>query len=216
MPSRIDLYIDMVNFLLLNMIHFQRKVNWTGFLELTREFIFYILFSLKRQNYARCLSFDYIQMLSLPQTHLKVSYYLHDMRFTTSISRQPESKLHCDQIIEMARKPLCKETFKLLGKRENADSCKHWIKINHIILSLREHIDAIVRRRRRYNEHKAFGIKRMIHDHNNTNGFEVIYLEVCGTPQKNKSTSELMLKAPWKWFKKAMETDTMIEKTKYY
>ena len=155
-------------------------------------------------------------MLSLPRTHLKVSYYLHDMRFTTSISRQPESKLHCYQIIEMARKSLCRETFKRLGKRENADSCKHWIKINHIILSLREHIDAMVRRRRRYNEHKDFGIKRMIHDQNNTNGFEVIYLEVCGNPNKYKSTSELMLKVPGKWFKKAMETDTMIEKTKTY
>lgn len=198
------------------MIHFQRKVNWRGFLELTREFIFYILFALKRQKYARCLSFDYIKMLSLPRTHLKVSYYLHDMRFTTSISRQPESKLPRDQILEMTRKPLCRETFKRLGERENADSCKHWIKINHIILSLREHIDAMVKRRRRYNEHKDFGIKRMIHDQNNTIGFEVIYLEVCGNPNKYKSTSELMLKVPGKWFKKAMETDTMIEKTKSY
>ena len=63
------------------------------------------------------------------------------MQFTASISRQPELELHCDENTEMAINLLCKETCELPGKKENADSCKRWIKINHIISSLREHLD---------------------------------------------------------------------------
>ena len=116
MPSRIDLYIDMVNFLLLNMIHFQRKVNWTGFLELTREFIFYILFSLKRQNYARCLSFDYIQV------YLKHIWKFHTIYMTCDLllpflDNQSQSCI-ATKSLRWQENPYVKKLSNFLGKEK--------------------------------------------------------------------------------------------------
>ena len=74
--------------------------------------------------------------------------------------------------------------------RKEIEKLKKINNINYIIASLRELLDATVRRKR-YNEHADFGIKRMNDDHNNTNGFQVDEFEVCRTPNKYKSTSVL-------------------------
>ena len=50
----LELFLKMVD-ILINLIHFQRTGNWSGFLELIYMFIPYS-FSLNRQNYARDLS----------------------------------------------------------------------------------------------------------------------------------------------------------------
>ena len=61
-----DSLLQMVD-LLMNMIHFIKTGNWDGYMEALFEFL-PNCFALKRHNYARNLSFFYIDM-----TDLKIS-----------------------------------------------------------------------------------------------------------------------------------------------
>ena len=55
--------IDMID-ILLNCIHFQRIGNWEGYLQAIKEFLPWC-FALNRHNYARNLSYHYIDMRNL-------------------------------------------------------------------------------------------------------------------------------------------------------
>ena len=163
MACWMDLYLDMVN-LLLNMICFQRTGNWRGFLQTIGEFIPFC-FSLNRHNYARNLPYYYMQMLNLHESHPVLSRYLQEEGFTSSISGLPHSKIPCDQIIEMTINRSSKDTGGLSGKTENVGASERWMRINHIMAALREHLDTIVRKRT-LSKHIDVGRKRMLNDEN--------------------------------------------------
>ena len=83
-----DSFLQMVD-LLLNMIHFIRTGNWDGYLETIFEFLPYC-FALNRHNYARNLSFYYIDMIALKRRLPKAYQYLEEGGFTGSLSGSPQ------------------------------------------------------------------------------------------------------------------------------
>ena len=93
-----DSFLQMVD-LLLNMIHFIRTGNWDGYLETIFEFLPYC-FALNRHNYARNLSFYYIDMIALKRRLPKAYQYLEEGGFTGSLSGSPHSNISMDQVIE--------------------------------------------------------------------------------------------------------------------
>ena len=128
MSCWIKLYLEMVN-LLVNVIKFQRTGNWNGFLQAIRIFLPFC-FAMNRQNYARNLSYYFISMLSLQDSHPNIYQYLKNGRFTGSISGLPVSKIICDQIIETITNRSSKCTCGLSGKMENVGASEKLMRIN--------------------------------------------------------------------------------------
>ena len=116
----LELYLDMVT-LLLNRIYAQRPGNWKGLLQCIREFLPYC-FSLNRQNYARDLSYYYIHMSNLKNSHPDMFNHMLNQVFTVSLSGQPFTRISCDQVIEMTINRASKGIGGLSGKTENAGS----------------------------------------------------------------------------------------------
>ena len=114
----LELYLDMVT-LLLNTIYAQRTGNWKGFLQCIREFLPYC-FSLNCQNYARNLSYYYIHMANLENSHPDMFNHMLNQGFTISLSGQPFTQISCDQVIEMTINRAPKDIGGLSGKTKNA------------------------------------------------------------------------------------------------
>ena len=106
-----------------------------------------------------------MQMLNLPVTHPILHNYLLEEGFTASLSGLPNSKIPCDQIIEMTINRHSKDTGGLSGKTENVGASERWARINHIMAALRGHLDNLVRRRE-ITKHVDFGEKRMLDNEN--------------------------------------------------
>lgn len=99
MAMWMDSLIDMAD-LLLNLIHFQRTGNWEGFLQAVDEFLPWC-FALNRQNYARNMSYFYVDMQDLKRRNPSAYRYLKDGGFSGSLSGGSHTKLPMDQLIEM-------------------------------------------------------------------------------------------------------------------
>ena len=134
-----DMYLEVVN-LMLNMVHFQRIRNWNGYLQALGEFLPYC-FSLNRHNYARNLSYYRIQMLNLHNSNPNLLHHMQEQGFTVSLSDLPYLRIPCDQVIEMTINQSSKDTGGLSGKTENVGASERWMRINHIMAALREHLD---------------------------------------------------------------------------
>ena len=74
MSTWMDSLIDMVD-LLLNVIHFQRTGNWEGYLQALDEFLPWC-FALNRHNYARNMSYYYVDMRDLQRRDPTAYRYL--------------------------------------------------------------------------------------------------------------------------------------------
>ena len=70
-------------------------------------------------NYARNLSYCFISMLNLQDSHPNIYQYLRNGGFTASISGLPFSKISCDQIFESTINCSSKSNGGLSGKTEN-------------------------------------------------------------------------------------------------
>ena len=157
-----DMYLEMVN-LMLNMVHFQQIGNWNDYLQALAEFLPYC-FSLSRHNCARNLSYYHMQMLNLQNSNLDLLHHIQEQGFTVSLSGLPHSTIPCDQVIEMAINRSSKDTGGLSGKTDVGAS-ERWMRINHIMATFREHLDALIRTRS-WNKHDDLGRKRMLSDEN--------------------------------------------------
>ena len=120
------------------MIHFQRTNNWKGYIEAIRKFLSYC-FSCNRHNYARNLSYYYIQIKILASSHPSVQIFLKEEEFTGLLTGKPHFKIPMDHVIEMTIIRSSKERDGLTGKTENPGTCTRWKKINHFLVTLREH-----------------------------------------------------------------------------
>ena len=140
MSCWIELYLEMVN-LLLNV-----SSNWNGFLQDIRNFLPFC-FAMNRYIYARNLSYYFISRLNFQDSHPNIYQYLKNGGFTDSISGLPFSKIPCDQIIETTINCSSKSTGGLSGKTENVGASEKWMRINHIMAALRQHLDSVVRKR---------------------------------------------------------------------
>ena len=106
--------------LLLNTIYAQRTGNWNRFLQcIIREFLPY-RFSLNCQNYARNLSYYYIHIANLENSHLDMFHHMLNQSFTVSLSQQPFTRISCDQVIEITINRASKDTGRSSGKTENS------------------------------------------------------------------------------------------------
>ena len=137
-----ECYLEMVNLLLNVTKKFQQTNNWNGFLQAIRNSLLFC-FAINRHNYGRNLSYYFISMLNLQDSHPNIYQYLKNGGFTASISGLPFSKIPCDQIIETTINRSSKSTGGLFGKTENVGASEKWMRINHIMAALREHLDSV-------------------------------------------------------------------------
>ena len=158
MASWMDSLIEMID-LMLNTIHFQRTGNWEGYLQAINEFLPWC-FSLNRQNYARNLSYYHADMRALKKRNSTAYSDLEEGGFSGSLSGTTHSQLPMDQIIEMTINRFSKETGGLSGQTENKGASERWMRINHYIAALKQHLEAKVRRSRN-SSHAELGLKRM-------------------------------------------------------
>ena len=67
--------------------------------------------------------------------------------FTVSLSGLPFIRKSCDQVIGMAINRVSKDTGGLSGKSENAGASERWMRINHLMVALREKLVQVTRKR---------------------------------------------------------------------
>ena len=67
--------------------------------------------------------------------------------FTVSLSRQPFTRISCDQVIEVTINPASKDTGGLSRETEIAGASERWMRINHLMAALREKRDQMTRKR---------------------------------------------------------------------
>ena len=90
---------------------------------------------------------------------------MQEQGFTVSLSGLPYSRIPCGQMIEMTINRSSKDTGGLFGKTEMVGASERWMRINHTMVALREHLDALIKTRS-WNKHVDLGRKRMLSDKN--------------------------------------------------
>ena len=158
MSAWMDSLIDMVDLLLI-VIHFQRTGNWEGYLQTLDEFLPWC-FALNRHNYARNMSYYYVDMRDLQRRDPSSYQYLVNGGFSGSLSGNKHTKIPMDQIIEVTINRSSKETGGLSGKTEDAGASNQWIHINHHMAALKEYLDGMIRKVAK-SGHVELGSKRM-------------------------------------------------------
>ena len=88
-----------------------------------------------------------MSMLNLQTSHPVIYQYLKYREFTASISGLPFSKIASDQIIQTTINRSSKSTGGLSGKTKNVEASEKWMRLNHIMAALREHLDSVIRKR---------------------------------------------------------------------
>ena len=139
-----DSFIEMVD-LLLNFIYFLRNGNWYGYLEAIYMFLPYC-FSLNRHNYAKNLSYYDVDMLDLKLRNPTAYRYLENGGFSGSLSGSIFSNIPMDQVIEMTINRFSKSVGGLSGKTENIGAADRWVRLNHYLCALKEHLDDKIRK----------------------------------------------------------------------
>ena len=88
-----------------------------------------------------------MQMLNLHNSNPDLLHHMQEQGFTVSLSGLPYSRIPCDQVIEMTINRSSKDTGGLSEKTENVGASERWMRINHIMAALREHLDALIKTR---------------------------------------------------------------------
>ena len=86
-------------------------------------------------------------MLNLQDSHPNIYQYFKNGGFTAAISGLPFLKIPCDQIIETTINRSSKSNGGLSGKTEIVGASEKWMRINHIMDELRQHLDSVIRKR---------------------------------------------------------------------
>ena len=153
----LDYFLEMVD-LMLSIIHFQRIGNWNGYLETFYHFLPYC-FALNRHNYARNLSYHYLDMIDLKRINPEAYAYLESGGFSGFLSGSKHSNIPMDQIIEMTINRFSKSTGGISGKTEDAGASEKWGRLNHYLCALKEHMKKKTRTNRK-DRHVELGQKR--------------------------------------------------------
>ena len=149
--------------LLLNVIHFQRTGNWDGYIETIYEFLPFC-FALNRNRYARNLTYFYLDMLDLKNRNVLAHNYLQEGGFTGSSTGLIHSNIPMDQTIETTINRFSKSTGGIQGKTEDEASCRKWVRLNHILCAVKEHMDKKIGKKKTINKHIELGARRMEKD----------------------------------------------------
>ena len=91
-------------------------------------------------------------MLNLQSSHPQLFKYIQEYGFTVSLTGLRFSNIPCDQVIEMSINRASKETGGLSGNTENVGASERWMRINHIMAALREHLDSVITKRKMSNQ----------------------------------------------------------------
>jgi hypothetical protein len=130
-----DSFLQMVD-LLLNIICFIRNGNWHGYSEAIYMFLPYC-FTLNRHNYAKTLSYFYVDMLDLKSRNPQAYQYLEDGWFSGSLSGSIFSNISMDQVIEMTINRFSKSVGGLSRKTENIGAADKWVRLNHYLCAMK-------------------------------------------------------------------------------
>ena len=140
-----DSLLSMID-LLLHLIFFQYTGSWKGYIEAIHTFLPWC-FALNRHNYARNLSYFYVDMLNIEKNAPKVHQYLATSGFEGSLSGQKFTLIPMDQMIEMTINKSPKAVEDLSGVTENKGASERWMRINHSQLAaLKQHLDLKIQR----------------------------------------------------------------------
>ena len=164
MSKWIESYIEMVN-LLLNIIHFQRTGNWTGYLQAIHEFLPWC-FALNRQNYAHDLSYHLVDMQNLETKSPQAYKYLKKGGSSGSLSGDKHTSIPMDQVIACTINRLCKDTGGIFGITENLGACERWMRISHVLAALKEYLNSNIHIKK-CSGHVEFGEVRKKKDEDN-------------------------------------------------
>ena len=113
-------YIEMVEILLL-FVRVTREGNWKLHLSCVRCTLPW-MFAYDRVNYARYLSTYWVEMLSLPTSHLRVNIFLQQGEFVT----QHQNKQTCNRD--------SKVRSGIFGFTQNRCAEEHWLITYHKVL----------------------------------------------------------------------------------
>ena len=145
MAKWMDSLLRMID-LLLNLIFFQRKGNWKSYLETIHTFLPWC-FALNQHNYARNLSYFYVDILNIEKNAPHAHQYLATGGFTGSLSGQKLTMIPVDQMIEMTIK---KQSSKVVGGlsvvTENKGASERRMRINHFLAASKQDLDLKIER----------------------------------------------------------------------
>lgn len=136
MAKWINSFLDM----LLNMIHFQRSGNWSGFMEKVYKFLPYC-FDQNRQNYSKNLSYFYLLMRKLETENEDAYVYMVKGGFTGSLTGKSHPKILSTG--EIATESMKKEFQKSeeRGEKARAEFFQRLTTISGIIRSKKSYYD---------------------------------------------------------------------------
>ena len=126
----IELYLEMVNLLL--KLTGNKLVIGSVFSKPFEIFLPFC-FAMNRHIYARNLSYYFMSMLNLQNSHPIIHQYLKNRGFTASISGLLFSKIASDQIIQTTINCSSKSTGGLSGKTKNVEAREKWMRLNQIM-----------------------------------------------------------------------------------
>ena len=132
--------------LLLYLIFFQCTGNWKGYLEAIHTFLPWI-FALNRHNYAKNLSYFYVDMLNIEKNATQAHQYLATGGFAASLSGQKFTMIPMDQMIEMTINKSSKMVGGLSDVTENKGASEKWMRINHFLAALKQNLDLKIQRK---------------------------------------------------------------------
>ena len=105
------------------------------------------------------MSYYHVDMRDLKNRNPDAYQFLCDGGFTGSITGERHTKIPMDQIIEMTVNRFSKETRGLSGNTENVGASQRWMRINHYLAALKQHL--VERTKGTKTNHVELGSKRM-------------------------------------------------------
>ena len=86
-------------------------------------------------------------MIDLKKRNTEAYKYLEDGRFPGSLSKSLHCNIPIDQIIEMTINRFSKSTGGIGGKTEDDGASEKWIRLNHYLSALKEHMNKKLRKK---------------------------------------------------------------------
>ena len=122
-------YLDMVC-LLLRFVRSSRIGDWDLHLQCIREMLPWC-FAYDRQNYARFMTYYWLQMTQLPQTHPEADLFLRSGGFSVQRSNNSFAMVPSDQAIEQSMNRETKTTGGIVGFSRHPGTVQRWVLTAH-------------------------------------------------------------------------------------
>ena len=105
------------------------------------------------------LRYYYLDMIDLKIRNTEAYKYLEDGGFTGSLSGSVHCNIPMDQIIAMTINSFSKSIGGIGGKTEDGGATGKWVRLNHYLCGLKEHMNKELRKNRR-NRHLELDERR--------------------------------------------------------